>query len=121
MAEAEHRIMADAYIADGERAKHVFTARNPEQIILDYTSGVETPGFAPVEHGARILLDFMLGNMLNRTLSVFVTHDALIMPFIKHFVGTRFTYDNWLPFLGGCVIYSEGGRIYIDNIETKDS
>ena len=112
-----HRIMADAYINDPEKAKHVYVAKDPEQTILDYTAGAETPGFAPVGRGARTLLNFILDHMENKTLSLFVTHDALIMPFKKHFVGEHFSRDNWLPFLDGCVIYREENRVFVDDIE----
>jgi broad specificity phosphatase PhoE len=108
-----HPVLAEAYMEDFEKARRVFKLADPEQIILDYTSGMPVPGFGTIERGAKALLDFIRENVSEGTLSVFVTHDALIMPFKRHFQGTSYTRDNWLTFLDGCVIRVEGQEMYI--------
>ncbi len=111
------KIMAEAFMVEPETAKGVFRLKEPEQVILDYLEGRDVPGFGPIEEGADRLLDFILNTIQPGTVSVFVTHDALVMPFKQHFLGDKYTRNDWLPFLGGCVIYQEGDRTMVDHKE----
>ena len=110
-------VLAEAFMVHPETAKGVFRSREPEQVVLDYLAGREVPGFGPIDSGARRLLDFVRNGIEPGTFSVFVTHDALMMPFRRHFLGAEFSRDNWSPFLGGCVIYTEGGRTWVNHRE----
>ena len=112
-----HPVLVEAYMENPETAKAVFRLSDPEQVILDYLSGRDVPGFGPIERGARALLRFVRNNIQSGTLSIFVTHDALVMPFRQHFLGDEYRRDSWLPFLGGSVIYTEGERTWVDGRE----
>lgn len=111
------RVLAEAFMEDTETAKGVFRLKEPEEVILDYLRGKEVPGFGPIEKGATQLLDFIKETIQPGTLSVFVTHDALVMPFRQHFLGDKYTRESWLPFLGGCVVYEEGGKTWVEGQE----
>ena len=107
-------ILAEGFMADPAAGKEAFRRQDPEQLILDYLAGKPVPGFCSVEEGAVRLLNFVRDALRPGTLSVFVTHDALVMPFRQHFLGDTYSRDRWAPPLGGCVIYTEGDRTWID-------
>ena len=112
-----HRMLAEAFMTDSEAGKAAYGMKKPELVVLDYLAGEAIPGFGPIERGARRMLDFVRENIVPGTFSVFVTHDALVMPFRQHFLGDRWSSENWGPPLGGCVIYTEGNRTWINGRE----
>ena len=109
-----HSVLGEAFMTDPDVGKASFGLKKPEQLVLDYLDGESVPGFGTIERGARIILDFVRANIVPGTFSVFITHDALVMPFRQHFLGDRWSSENWGPPLGGCVIYTEENRTWIN-------
>jgi hypothetical protein len=106
--------LAAAFVSDPDLVKKTFSTGSPEQVILNQLSGEDVPGLRSLEEGSRILLDFMTGHMTAKSLTVFVSHDAIIMPFQTHFCSKVFSSSNWLGFLEGSIVYMEAGNIAID-------
>ena len=61
----------------------------------------------------------MTSHMAERSLTVFISHDAIVMPFQTHFCAKSFTISNWLGFLEGSVVYAENGNVLVDGIPVK--
>ena len=108
-----------AYVNDSEQMKKTFATRPIEQVILDQLSGADLPGFRSLEEGSRFLLDFMTSHMAEKSLSVFVSHDAIVMPFQAHFCSKSFSMSNWVGYLEGSVVYMEGGDVMVDGVSVK--
>ncbi|MCP4197745.1 MAG: histidine phosphatase family protein [Proteobacteria bacterium] len=122
--EAENKVVrnmavAAAFVSDPEMARKTFSSGSPEQVILNQLSGKEIPGLRSLAEGSRHLLDFMTGHMAAKSLTIFVSHDAIIMPFQSHFSAKPFSSSNWLDFLEGSMVYADNGNIVIDGHPVK--
>ena len=122
--EAKKKVMRDMavaapFVSDPELVKKTFSAGSPEQVILNQLSGQKIPGLRSLAEGSRRLLDFMTGHMADKSLTVFISHDAIIMPFQAHFRPRPYSASNWLDFLGGSMLYVESGNTIIDGHPVK--
>jgi broad specificity phosphatase PhoE len=122
--EAEKKVvrnmgLAAPFVSDPELVKKTFSTGSPEQVILNHLSGEDVPGLRSLEEGSRVLLDFVTGHMAGNSLTVFVSHDAIIMPFQSHFCSKVFSLSNWLGFLEGSIVYVEAGNTIIDGHSVK--
>jgi hypothetical protein len=118
-AEAEKKVVRDmgvaaAFVGDPNLAKKTFSTGSPEQVILNQLSGKEIPGLRSLEEGSRFLLNFMIGHMTAKSVTVFISHDAIIMPFQTHFCAKAFSPSKWLGFLEGSIVYVEADNIVVD-------
>lgn len=90
-----------------------FYVENPVKVMsLKYIESGTLPGHYPIEIGTKRLLNFVLGTMREGEVSVCVTHDAFLAPFIASLTGYDFT-DDWTGFLDGCVIMRREGAYWI--------
>jgi broad specificity phosphatase PhoE len=108
------RELAEACSSDGRLVRKQFLKRDPYQLILDYLAGQPVPGFRPLAEGAGRLLAALLAHLTPGRLTVFVSHDALIMALQRVFHGREFSTGRWLPFLEGSVLYADGDRVQLD-------
>ena len=72
------------------------------------------PGLRSIEHGTRVLTDLIRSRMVEGKLTVFVSHDALVMPFLMHHAGLRFDRSRWLGFLDGAVLHEKDERLTVE-------
>lgn len=101
-----------AYISDPNLTIG-FYVENPVKIMsLRYIGGEVLPGHYPIEVGTKRLLEFLLGTMKEGEVSLCVTHDAFLVPFIACLTGYDFT-DDWAGFLDGCVIMRRDGEYVV--------
>jgi hypothetical protein len=108
------RFLLSAYVKERETVKGQFAALDPFQLILDQIAGKTIPGFLSLEEGSWILLNEMKKRTVPGALTLFISHDALLMPFRTHFLGDTFSREKWLPFLGSAAIVVEENSISID-------
>lgn len=101
-----------AYVADDELVREFYVV-NPVKIMsLRYASGETLPGHYPVADGTRRMLDYVLGTLADGEISVCITHDAWIVPFVSLLAGYDFTND-WPTFLDGCILMRRGRDLYL--------
>ncbi|MBN2342768.1 MAG: histidine phosphatase family protein [Deltaproteobacteria bacterium] len=106
--------LSSGYIENWEIAKIEFARRDPSRIILDYLSGEQISGFGSIADGSRRMLQFMRERMEVGKLSLFVTHDALAMPFMQHFLGEQFSEEKWFPVLGAIIVTANASGVFVN-------
>jgi hypothetical protein len=55
------------------------------------------------------MFNFVKNTLVDGEISVCVTHDAWIVPFVSVLAGYDFT-DDWPGFLDGCILMQRGGE-----------
>jgi len=108
--------LAMATTADGEQVARQFMRRDAYELILEQLAGdAPLPGFRSVADGAGRLLAATLDHLKPGQLTLFVSHDALIMTLQRHYLARRFTREEWLPFLEGSVLFAgDAGAVELD-------
>ncbi|MDV0441097.1 histidine phosphatase family protein [Methanorbis furvi] len=113
--EAEESLMLgtpSAYVADDELVREFYVI-NPVKIMsLRYVAGEILPGHYPVDVGTSRMFDFVSGTLADGEISVCITHDAWIVPFVSLLTGYDFTND-WPGFLDGCVLMRRDGKYFL--------
>lgn len=107
-------VLFDAYVDDPVALKQTFSRGTPEDRIMEYLGGNVLPGLRTIDHGSRVLTDLIRSRMVGGKLTVLVSHDALLMPFLLHHCGRRFDRSRWLGFLDGAVLCVRDGRLHVD-------
>jgi hypothetical protein len=77
-------------------------------------TNVEMAGIRPLDEGCELLKNFIVSEMnMNPggNLLIFITHDAIIAPFINRYTGEEFDKEHWIPFSDGAIIMKEGENI----------
>ena len=115
----KNSVLLKAYIDNWEIASKEIFRENPMQIIRDYLMGQTVPGMASIAKGSHKLLQFVYQNVVEGKISLFFTHDALIMPFWQHYTGAKFPRDAIVPFLGASIIRIENRKTFVDSIEVS--
>jgi broad specificity phosphatase PhoE len=109
-------VMLDAFVRVKETVKAQFEVGDADRLILDLAAGKSLDGFHSLEIGARNLLSFMLDRMSPDTLTVFVTHDALVIPFRAYFLGEHFSKTAWFPCLGSTAVFADQDGVYLNDV-----
>ncbi|MBN2803917.1 MAG: histidine phosphatase family protein [Deltaproteobacteria bacterium] len=110
------RMLLEAYIKDGKLAETQFKTRDPYELILDQLERKDIPGFYTVEEGSVRLLNYIKKVMVKGKLTIFVTHDAILMPFKAHFLNRKYNKEDWFPFLGNASVrIDKDGNTFINN------
>lgn len=101
-----------AYVADDELVRDFYVVNPVKVMSLRYVAGETLPGHYPVAEGTQRMLDFVSGTLTDGEVSVCITHDAWIVPFVSLLSGYDFT-DDWPNFLDGCILMRRGGKLYL--------
>jgi hypothetical protein len=100
-----------SYIDDPSLAGKHFLMRDSRSIIREYMDGGKLDGFLPLREGSeRLLSDILYDFSPERSYNLYVSHDAIIMPFISYHTGEMFR-DDWLGFLDGVIITRQNGHV----------
>ncbi len=103
-----------AYIFDTDLTDVVYSKAPPKTLILRYLNGEILPGHRCSKEGTNLIIDFF-NSMLNRdsTLSLCISHDAVLVMFLNELTGFSFEND-WVDFLEGAVLLRNGDefRLY---------
>jgi broad specificity phosphatase PhoE len=96
-----------AYVANNDIIRE-FHVTNPIKIMtLRYVAGETPPGLYPVKEGTRRMFNFVKNTLVNGKISICVTHDTWIVPFVSVLTGYDFTND-WPNYLDGCILMRRG-------------
>lgn len=101
-----------AYVADDDIVREFYVV-NPVKIMsLRYVAGEMLPGHYPVKEGTERMFSFVESTLKDGEISVCVTHDAWIVPFVSVLTGYDFT-DDWPGFLDGCVLMQRKNQYFL--------
>ncbi len=74
------------------------------ELLRRQVMGERISGYRELEQGTRILIDFMIQHSMDRGLSIYVSHDAIIAPIIGRLLNLHEVEDFFPTFLEGLVI-----------------
>ena len=106
--------LLNAYVRDKAAVKAQFEVHDSDQLVLDHVAGMPLDGFFSPQEGSKRLLREIAMRMAPDALTLFVSHDALLMPLYAHYFGARFSKATWFPCLHGAVISKSDSGICID-------
>jgi broad specificity phosphatase PhoE len=92
------------FVYESEIAKRSFITLGTKTLIEKMIENEEIAGVYPVVKGSEKLKHFIFNSFSrkpNKTLSLFITHDAILAPFIFYLTGEKFGHQNWIDFLDG--------------------
>lgn len=101
-----------AYVADDDDVREFYVINPVKTMSLRYVSGEILPGHYPVAKGTQRMFEFVSGTLADGEISVCVTHDAWIVPFVSILTGYDFTHD-WPDFLDGCILMRRGTEYFL--------
>ena len=98
------------FVFDRDLAREIFRNIGPHGTVKNLIAGVELAGIRPLAEGCLLLKDFILSEInaaAGGTLLIFVTHDAIVAPFISFYTGEKFDKENWTGFSDGAIIIKD--------------
>jgi len=104
------------FVVNGELAKKYFVDLGCFCTVKMQIKNQIMEGIRPTKEGSELLTKFVIDEMKNYTLGnllVFVSHDAILAPFIFHYTGETFDEKNWISFLDGVAFIEKNGKFYI--------
>jgi hypothetical protein len=102
------------FVVDRKLAGEAFKELSTYGVVENQIAGVEITGISPLAEGCERLKNFIVSEMnMNPSgnLLVFITHDAIVAPFIYQYTGEKFDKEHWIAFSDGAIITKEGENI----------
>ncbi len=104
----EDHLLGDpgCYVIDKVKGGQTFREWGNKKTVMTFIKEGTLPGFRSLDKGSTLLLE----NIINKfpdgknKCNIFISHDAIVLPFIAHFTGYSFNKNKWLTFLDGAVI-----------------
>lgn len=112
-----------AYVKNREEASVHFKKIGTIPLINYYVSSNTFSGFHDCSDGTDTLLDLFSKTLSHeKTIHIFVSHDASIAAFLGSLTGSEFSNENWIPFLGGIALIEELDLPnYLDDLDNLES
>ncbi len=100
------------YIKNPYIAIKYFLVSDAETVIQAFIKRGKMDGFVPLKDGSISLLSEILGDISEKgSRCLYISHDAVIAPFIGYFTGEKFDKEHWLSYLDGVIITSLDGVV----------
>jgi len=97
-----------AFVIDEKIAGENFFRYGVEKVIQRQLEGKNLPGMRDIKNGAKLLLTEILEDLENLNGSgLYITHDAILVPFIGYLTNTFIVSDYWFGFLDGIYLWKE--------------
>ncbi len=101
-----------AFVTDDKIGWEIFQRFDVEEVVRRQLEGERLEGMREVREGAKLLLEEMLEDLKQMNgLVVYVTHDAILCPFVGYLTNTLITPTNWFGFLDGAYLWLEGNGV----------
>jgi broad specificity phosphatase PhoE len=101
-----------SYVNDSLIAGKQFLLNDTISVLKEYMDKGILDGFLSVKEGSVNLLSSILQDIAGKdSRCLYVSHDAVIVPFINYFTGEKFDREHWLGFLDGVIITELNGEI----------
>ena len=108
------------FVIDHEIGYKVFSNAPLEEIIRNFMMGDQQGCFLPMGEGCQNLHDYLISNSDSDSISIFISHDAIIIPFI-YWLTSEDLVESWLPPLGGIHISDNISKTLLNPQEVLSS
>lgn len=101
------------FVVDRDIATQVFISMTCVKVVEAQISDVQLDGIRSKKDGSEYLLNYIVGEMSkseNSVITIFISHDACIIPFINFYTNEKFNKEQWLDFIDGVVIQMDNGK-----------
>ena len=100
------------FVMDGKAAGKYFLEHGTKKVMAQMLNGEKLPGIRNISKGSKLLLN----HILDKTVGVdgchlFVSHDAIIIPFIHELMEGGYRLSRWLAPLDGCMLYTDDSHV----------
>jgi broad specificity phosphatase PhoE len=105
------------FVFDKELAKGAFKEFSTRGVVKNQIARVEMAGIRPLEEGCellRSLIESEININAKNNLLIFITHDAIIVPFIHLYTGEMFDKEHWIAFSDGAIIMKDKENIQMN-------
>ncbi len=100
------------YIKNPYIAIKYFLVSDAETVVRAFIARGKLDGFVPLREGSSNLLSEILGDISKKgSRGLYISHDAVIAPFVSYFTGEEFDHKHWLGYLDGVIITSLDGEV----------
>ncbi len=88
------------FVIDHEIGYNVFNNAPLKEVVRKFIMGDQQGCFLPMEKGCQNLYDYLTSNSDSNSISIYISHDAIIIPFV-YWLTSEDLVESWLPPLGG--------------------
>lgn len=89
-----------------------FLTSDVPRVIRKFISRGRMSGFLPLKEGSTRILRDVVGDLSRQEArNLYVSHDAVLAPFISYFTGRKFGDDDWIDYLDGVLITLKDGDV----------
>jgi hypothetical protein len=89
-----------------------FLTADVSAVIRKFISRGRMRGFMPLREGSIRILKEVLGDISRAdTRNLYVSHDAVLAPFISFFTGEVFGEEDWIDYLDGVFVAVKAGKV----------
>jgi len=102
------------FVLDGQLAGQMFNEFGTKCIVEKQIAGEKIIGIRPLADGCKLLKNYIVSKMnmkIEGNILIFISHDAIIAPFIYKYTREKFGRENWLDFLDGITLMKENKNI----------
>ncbi|MGP1475423.1 MAG: histidine phosphatase family protein [Treponema sp.] len=88
-------------------------------VIQELLAGKNLPFIRSAGEGSKILMDFIRENTVDndeQTVSLFVSHDAIVIPLLNFLLGESFDEDHWIEYIGGIKIDFDENKMFVQRV-----
>lgn len=97
-----------AFVIDAKIAGENFSKYGVEKVLQKQLEGKNLPGMRDIKNGAKLLLTEILEDLENLNgIGLYITHDAILAPFLCYLTNTFITPNCWFRFLDGIYVWTE--------------
>jgi len=104
------------FVFDRKLASKVFNEYGCIRTVENQIAGQRLEGVRSVEEGGGLLKNYVLSEMQvnnKENLLIFITHDAILAPFIYLYTGEKFNKEHWVDFLDGVIFIKENENVQL--------
>jgi len=92
------------FVFDCEVAKKHFIQMTCKTVVETQIAGQPLAGIRPIKEGSELLKNWIVSEIQQNTtgrLVVFISHDAILAPFIFQYTGEKFNHEHWIDYIDG--------------------
>lgn len=104
------------FVFDCEVAKEHFIKMTCKAVVEIQIAHKQLAGIRPIEEGSEMLKNYIVAELqANKpnNLLVFISHDAIIAPFIFQYTGEKFNHEHWIDYIDGVSFIESNNLVYI--------
>ncbi len=113
------------YVIKSQECGKIFRKYGTKNVVKRFIKGENFNCMVSVKEGSKKMMNYILDRMKNsdKVIQVYITHDAILLPFFVYYTGYEIGND-WIDYLDGGIIYTIETQTYIyfkdKNIEVKE-